>query len=175
LAPPIESEAWSTLVERLSGRLGPDAVVRVRARDDHQPERAWKAVPWIRPEARHPSGKAAAGRVSSAGRASPAGRRRTTPLVPVAAGVPRPVCLLADPRPIRVFAVAPQGHPHQFHDEAAEHRVVRSWGPERIETGWWRGPSVRRDYFRVETESGLCAWLFRDLRRERWFLHGWFD
>jgi protein ImuB len=169
LAPPTESEAWSTLVERLSGRLGPDAVLRVRARDDHQPERAWKGVPWIRRETGHaPKGP-------SKGRQAPGNRRRSAALVPVASAVPRPALLLPDPRPIRVFAVAPQGHPHQFHDEETEHRVVRSWGPERIETGWWRGPSVRRDYFRVETEAGLRAWLFRDLRRERWFLHGWFD
>jgi protein ImuB len=169
LAPPTESEAWSTLVERLSGRLGPDAVLRVRARDDHQPERAWRGTPWLRRETEKSPGKPP-GR-----RAPPAAARRAAPLTPIASGVPRPACLLPEPRPIRVFAVAPQGHPHQFHDEAIEHRVVRSWGPERIETGWWRGPSVRRDYFRVETEAGLRAWLFRDLRRQRWYLHGWFD
>jgi len=169
LAPPTESDAWSTLVERLSGRLGPDAVLRVRARDDHQPERAWRGTPWLRRETEGASAK------PPRRRATPAATRRATPLTPVAASAPRTARLLPEPRPIRVFAVAPQGHPHQFHDEAIEHRVARSWGPERIETGWWRGPSVRRDYFRVETEAGLRAWLFRDLRRERWFLHGWFD
>ena len=39
-------------------------------------------------------------------------------------------------------------------------------GPERIETLWWRGPSVRRDYYRVATESGRHLWMFRRLRTE---------
>ena len=31
---------------------------------------------------------------------------------------------------------------------------MQHWGPERIETLWWRGPSVRRDYYRIAVESG---------------------
>jgi protein ImuB len=50
--------------------------------------------------------------------------------------------------------------------------VARHWGPERIETGWWRGPSVRRDYYRIETDEGRRFWLFRELTNRRWFLHG---
>ena len=46
------------------------------------------------------------------------------------------------------------------------------WGPERIETGWWRGASVRRDYYRVQTEESLRFWLFRNLADDRWYLHG---
>jgi protein ImuB len=57
---------------------------------------------------------------------------------------------------------------------AAGERIVRHWGPERIETLWWRGPSVRRDYYRVATESGAHLWLFRRLTDNRWFLHGVF-
>jgi len=53
-------------------------------------------------------------------------------------------------------------------------RVIRSWGPERIETGWWRGLSVCRDYWRVETETSQHFWVYRDLRSGQWFLHGEF-
>ncbi len=53
-------------------------------------------------------------------------------------------------------------------------RIVRDWGPERIETGWWRGPTTRRDYWRVETETHQQFWVFRDLRTGRWYLHGTF-
>ena len=54
------------------------------------------------------------------------------------------------------------------------YRVIRFWGPERIETGWWRGRSIRRDYYRVETDRGTRFWLFRRLTDGHWFLHGEF-
>ncbi len=52
--------------------------------------------------------------------------------------------------------------------------IVASWGPERIETGWWRGRTVCRDYWRVETESGQQFWVFRSLRTGQWWLQGEF-
>ena len=159
LAPPVESEDWSILVERLSGRLGSDAVVRVRSYPDHQPERTWKGVPWIHRQAKRLSSK----------------KNKAAQVETAARSLPRPTLLLPQPRSIRVLAVAPQGHPHQYRDDGRDHRVARSWGPERIETGWWRGPHQRRDYYRVETESGVRSWLFHDLRRGGWYLHGWFD
>jgi protein ImuB len=53
-------------------------------------------------------------------------------------------------------------------------RVTQHWGPERIETLWWRGASVRRDYYRIATESDSWLWIFRRLADGRWFLHGLF-
>ena len=53
------------------------------------------------------------------------------------------------------------------------HTIVRSWGPERIRTGWWRQSGIERDYYRVETSTGRRFWLFRD-NRQSWFLHGIF-
>lgn len=153
LSPPTESPAWTMLVERLAGRLGAEQVTAVRPHSDHDPTRAWKAAPWPRSNS----------------------RRRTASAKPIPPLPPRPTRLFPQPRAIRVLALAPEGHPQRFHDRDWESRVVRSWGPERIETGWWRGPSLRRDYFRVETDAGTHAWLFRDLRTRRWFLHGWFD
>lgn len=48
-------------------------------------------------------------------------------------------------------------------------------GPERIETGWWDGEDVARDYFRMRTHNGVCLWVFRERRGARaWFLHGVF-
>jgi protein ImuB len=52
---------------------------------------------------------------------------------------------------------------------------AQTWGPERIETGWWRGQAVGRDYYRVETTDGRRFWIFRNLEDNRWFLHGVFD
>ena len=53
-------------------------------------------------------------------------------------------------------------------------RVVRFWGPERLETGWWNGPMQRRDYFRIETQQGQWLWIYHDLRANTWHLHGHF-
>lgn len=175
VAPPVESHAWQTLVERLAGRLGNDAVCRVRTVADHQPERAWAFEPWL--ESRTSTTTAIRKRAKKK-------IRLPSPLVGEGLGVrgedaadasPRPPLLLREPRTIRVVASQPGGRPGQFRDGATEHRIVRSWGPERIETGWWRAPSIRRDYYRVETAAGTHYWLYRDLRTRAWFLHGWFD
>ena len=49
-------------------------------------------------------------------------------------------------------------------------------GPERIESGWWDGALVLRDYFVAEGEEGACYWIYRerDAGSARWFLHGLF-
>ena len=48
-------------------------------------------------------------------------------------------------------------------------------GPERIETGWWDGADVRRDYFRLQTPEGQCAWVYRPVSApQQWWLQGWF-
>jgi protein ImuB len=80
--------------------------------------------------------------------------------------------LHSPPLLIEVVAVAPDGPPIGFRYQRRQQRVVRHWGPERIESAWWRGPSVRRDYYRVETDDGQRYWLFRELKCGQWFLHG---
>jgi protein ImuB len=87
----------------------------------------------------------------------------------------RPSRLLADPQPITVVSVVPDGAPIRVTWRKQDCRVVRSWGPERIATGWWRTPDVQRDYYRAEWEDGTHAWIFRDRRGGRWFLHGFFE
>ena len=93
---------------------------------------------------------------------------------------PRPVPL--EPLQAGPVAVAPDGPPLRFRLGGVVHKVAEAHGPERIETAWWRGPTVRRDYYIVETESGARFWLFRRLggrgagnsRTGNWFLHGVF-
>jgi protein ImuB len=87
----------------------------------------------------------------------------------------RPMALIHPPEPLEVTAVFPDGPPIQFQWQDKLCRVVRYWGAERIESGWWRGPSQRRDYFRVEIECGIWLWLYRDLTMLKWYLHGRFD
>ncbi len=73
------------------------------------------------------------------------------------------------------MAVVPDGPPTWFRWSGQDHPIVRAVGPERIETGWWKGCHVQRDYFRVTVENGCRFWLFRDRRNGRWFVHGCFD
>ncbi|MED5491497.1 MAG: DNA polymerase Y family protein [Pseudomonadota bacterium] len=48
-------------------------------------------------------------------------------------------------------------------------------GPERIESGWWDGDDVRRDYYLIETRDGRRAWAFHAAGRPGPFwVHGWF-
>lgn len=47
-------------------------------------------------------------------------------------------------------------------------------GPERIESGWWDGNDVSRDYYRVRSSDGAELWVFNDLRSGNWYLQGYF-
>ena len=47
-------------------------------------------------------------------------------------------------------------------------------GPERIESGWWDGGDVRRDYYIARLSTGQCAWVFRPVGGGGFMLHGWF-
>ena len=102
----------------------------------------------------------------------------------------RPLSLLASPLLLASAleggsfcrVVSSDNLPHRFRLHNVSYRVLRSWGPERIETGWWNGPSIRRDYFRIETDRQQWWWVFRDSlpddnqpHRYRWVLHGRFS
>ena len=77
---------------------------------------------------------------------------------------PRPLWLLAEPQPL-------DGGEHPRY----EGRLEFEEGPERIESGWWDGRDVRRDYYVARTAGGMRLWVFRERRAEgRWFLHGVF-
>jgi protein ImuB len=52
--------------------------------------------------------------------------------------------------------------------------AVRVCGPYRLSQAWWAKP-IERDYFYVYTRQGRIAWLFHDLVRRRWWLHGEID
>jgi len=47
--------------------------------------------------------------------------------------------------------------------------------PERIESGWWDGADIKRDYFIALDSEERWLWIFRDPRPAGgWYLHGWF-
>lgn len=148
-----EDEALGCLVDRCIARLGRDAVVQAELRDDYQPEQAYRYVP---------------ARLSTP---SSSDEEAAAPSImdPV-----RPLRLFSRPQPIRVLALVPDGPPTWFSHAGEAHQVAWAVGPERIETGWWRGPDVRRDYFQISDEAGREYWVFRDDERGGWYVHGIF-
>ena len=47
--------------------------------------------------------------------------------------------------------------------------------PERIETGWWDGEEIARDYYTAADTHGVLLWIFREREAPHgWYLHGVF-
>lgn len=141
-------KGWGEMVDRLRQRLGDQRVVEPVGVEEVQPEYAWRGV------------KVA--------------EQPPEPSSPLAAAMPRPLKLFHPPLPIPVVALWPAGPPARFRWQGRPWKIQHHWGPERIETGWWRGPLIRRDYYLVETPEGQRFWIFRSLREGKWFLHGEF-
>jgi protein ImuB len=77
----------------------------------------------------------------------------------------RPLWLLGQPE----LLAARRGRP--LYDGALE--LLE--GPERLESGWWDGCDIQRDYYLVRTVAGARLWIFRECTGARsWFLHGVF-
>ncbi|MFI5457193.1 MAG: Y-family DNA polymerase [Isosphaerales bacterium] len=147
------SRALNTLVDRLSSRLEARAVLRAEVLSDSQPEHVVRLVPWTN----DPTLKT----------------DRFT--LPAEQSRGRPFRLLGIPQPIEVSSIVPDGPPYRMVWQRQDCLVVRSWGPERIATGWWRAQDIERDYYRAEWEDGTQVWVYRDQRNGRWYLHGFFD
>ena len=153
------------LIERLSNRLGDQAVLRPQLWPDAQPEYACRLEPWMRPA---PAVPPRAGRAPAPEHTPGLAPRKDWMLL-------RPPCLKSRPIALPVASVSSGGAPRRFHWQGQEHLVARTWGPERIETGWWRGTDVQRDYYVIETTEGIRWSVFHRLDDGRWFLHGCFD
>lgn len=143
----------SRLVERLTSRLGEQAVLRPACVAEPLPESSLRLVPWLNDETDS--------------------QNSYVPDLEVAGS--RPWRLLPTPQPVDVMVVIPDGPPRRLCWQGRMTGIAQSWGPERLETGWWRNRDLQRDYYRVETTEGYQYWLFRQCDSGRWFLHGFFD
>jgi len=178
------------LIDRLSNRLGRRRVLRARLCNEAQPELAFRYDPLVG------GSNARDGRR----RARSHGQLLPRPLCLL----PRPVVLslfsppksengalkkgtgtttegvpeysrgqdVVEPVP---FFNKPNGPSFAFQLDGRRYEVADSWGPERIETGWWRGRPIWRDYYCVETTAGQRLWIFLAAGEKRWFLHGLFE
>lgn len=81
----------------------------------------------------------------------------------IAADVPRPVWLLD--RPLLLST-----NLQRLLDEG----LILEQGPERIESGWWDGKGVARDYYIARQTRGARWWVFQERRGRSWYLHGVF-
>lgn len=147
-----DSPLVAALIDRMTGRLGRQAIVRCILQSDPQPEKAYRYEPLI---------------------GDSKSRKRNHHRSPFSL-LDRPLHLLAKPVALENYQVAANGSLSRFQYGGEQYVVSRHWGPERIETGWWRQRGVQRDYYRVETTQGFRWWIFRSLQDGRWFLHGVF-
>ena len=149
----VQEEGMASLLDRLTARLGAEAVTRFDFKESHIPERAVTSVPVSDKTSSHPP------------------RRRQ-----------RPLLLLPHAEPVTVLAEVPDYPPHRFTWRRITFRVARAEGPERLSPEWWpdqQGNYNTRDYYRIEDETGRRFWLYRDgLYRQggapHWYLHGLF-
>jgi protein ImuB len=150
---------WPLLVEKLRARLGDEAVQGLRYQPDHRPERAWLSCPPGQDDGLYPS------REQDLCKAASRRRPASGAVTPPYKGPPRPLWLLPEPRRL----ITRNGSPW------IKERLRLLEGPERIESGWWDGGDVRRDYFVASDSSHARYWIFRERTGERrWFLHGLF-
>lgn len=78
--------------------------------------------------------------------------------------VARPLWLLPEPMPLASSRVRGRARP----------ALTLCSGPERIQSGWWDGDDIARDYYAAENSQGQLLWIFRDRRSSSWYVHGFF-
>ncbi len=130
---------------RLRAELGPDAVVRPVARDDHRPERAGA---WLTLD-----------EVPDDPLVIPLHPRPRTPALR----------LLEPPQDVEIERVA--GIPVAMWWQGRRLPFTRASGPERLSGDWWKD-GYARDYWRCESEAGDML-VFEEGRA--WFVQGWED
>jgi protein ImuB len=157
------------LIERLRARLGPEAVHGLRAIEDHRPEAAWQArepfmaTPAPRSGLQNNPGRTLIARTAI--RETPGMDSRRSGQGYFASRSRRPLWLLPKPRQLNERDGLPR--------RRGALRLLSA--AERIESGWWDGAEVARDYYTAVDSRGARLWVFREREPpHQWFLHGVF-
>jgi protein ImuB len=84
--------------------------------------------------------------------------------------------LLPEPRPITVTTERRRGSdvPVRYRDTSGDVALLIVAGPDRI-ASIDPGAPYAREYFHGVTSDGVLVLLFHDLRKQSWYLHGWWD
>lgn len=176
----VSDRSLAQLVDSLTGRLGRNSVLGIRMANNPLPEKAYRVYSLTDHRTRR-----ALSRLPSKIRPAKTGKSLRLPSASDTRR--RPMRLLRTP--IQLTLIRGNEASNQstqmdrpvsaklpaFRTDGQNHYIAYWWGPERIETGWWEGPSVRRDYYRIETDTGQLWWIFRDITSGNWFLHGRFS
>lgn len=147
----LNNNALSELIDRISGKIGANAIQRFLPDEHHWPERSFRKASSLSEE--------------------PATKWKTEKR--------RPLQILPAPEFIEVTAPIPDYPPMLFRFKGELHKVIKADGPERIEQEWWIQEGDHRDYYVVEDERGNRYWVFRSghydqLQKPRWYMHGFF-
>ncbi|MBK6674529.1 MAG: DNA polymerase Y family protein [Proteobacteria bacterium] len=149
-------------LQTLLARLGERAAHGLAQVDEHRPERQYRHMPPALSEA----ARSEAIRVEARGLAHGMGHAAAS------AGAARPLGLMREPVPLDALCDA-AGRVRRLQHEGCDLALVS--GPERIESGWWDGADVARDYYVATTADGARWWIYRECAApRRWFLHGCF-
>lgn len=146
-----DSHELALLVNRLASRVGNSRVSRLEKQASHDPRRSFRYLPATEFEAK--PYRLTALQVDHL--------RRLPLALYEDQSQPVQVKMLSDNTPAAIL--------HQSWQE-----VVHCWGPERVETGWWRGRGWRRDAYWIELTDGGWLWLNFDRRTRQWQLAGEF-
>jgi protein ImuB len=138
-----------------AGNTAPQLVERLRARLGEQAVYGVVSVPEHRPEA--------AWRRVHELRLTPAMRAGERAGEMRVGEMPRPVWLLDEP----VLLAADL-------QQLCREGSILEQGPERIESGWWDGKDVARDYYIARQARGARWWVFQQRQTRCWYLHGMF-
>jgi protein ImuB len=144
------------LIERLRARLGHEAVYGLQTLSAHRPENAWSRTELSAPSIPGTADEPAARPEKLA---PPGWLQSPWP------AFRRPLWLLDGPQQLEeVGGVPRRGGSLRFFGDV-----------ERIETGWWDGGDIGRDYYTVFDIYGVQLWIFRERADpHRWYLHGVF-
>lgn len=144
------SESLIQLIDRISVRIGNQAIKKYLPAEHHWPERSYV----------------------------PAKSITEQPIISWPQGLRRPVYVLPKPEPIQVSVPIPDYPPMLFVYKGKVHNIKKADGPERIEREWFIEKGLQRDYYIVEDQTGARYWLFRsghyDTHIPEWFIHGFF-
>ena len=157
-APKASSEPeCSELINLLGSRLGINNIRQVEFSESYLPERSFRFKPFSSEQRR---------KVQQADKINTIVKNR-------------PAYLLNPPEPLTATALLPDRPPVQLRLSSMILSVIAGYGPERIKAEWWQDNAQpddinadQRDYFTLQDQHGRWLWVFRNLKDQKWYLHG---